>query len=100
MHKEKTGTLTNIRAGQGGPSRNTRMSTSEMFRLQGFPVDRFAQPPSKPKVTLRQLHCMIGNAMTLSMLYRITRNLLIAANKIDGRRVKDEIEDLGRIPWF
>ena len=38
--------------------------------------------------------------MTLSVLYRITRNLLIAAKKIDGRRVKDEIEDLGRIPWF
>lgn len=76
------------------------MSTSEMLRLQGFPVNRFIKPTGNVRVTTRQFHGMIGNAMTLSVLYRIIRNLLIATKKIDGAVVKDEIERLGYIPWI
>ena len=102
--KQKCNTLTKQRALVNGfwiSSRSTRMSTSEMLRLQGFPVNRFLKPSGKAtKVTIRQFHGMIGNAMTLSVLYRITRNLLIATKKIDGDIVQDQVEKLGYIPWI
>ena len=73
--------LTRSRAGQGGwwvSSLNRRMTTAEMLRFMGMPVDRF----KRQCISERQFRLMIGNAWCILVTARITAKLLLATGLV------------------
>ncbi len=86
MH-ERCPTLTRSRAGGNGfyMSQWKRMlSTSDMCRLQGFPVSM-----RRPGCTDRQFRQMLGNAMSVPVLARVFRAALVATAYVDGEETPD-----------
>ena len=84
---ERIPTLTKTRAGAGGfylSSLRRMLSTEEMLRLQGLPVEM-----KKGKSTSRQFAAMIGNAMTVPVLAGILRMLLVATKMVQEQEVLD-----------
>ena len=86
IFREMSPTLTRSRAATGGYflTKYMRMqSTSEIARLQGFPLLRRAG------ATDRQLRQMLGNAMTVPILARVSRMALAAIGLINLKDVPD-----------
>ena len=87
--REKSPALTHARACCSGfylPAYKRMMSTSEMMRLQGFPLT-----VRRHTMTPRQFDMCLGNAMTMPMLARLARTVMGAAGIIDVDHVADPV---------
>lgn len=85
--REKSPAITRARAGRSGFYLSTykrMMTTSEMMRLQGFPLT-----VRRHTMTPRQFDMCLGNAMTVPMLARLARTVMGAAGIIDTDHVAD-----------
>lgn len=82
--------LTKARCGAGGHylvHKNRLMTSSEMMKLQGIPVNRLRRPPS---VSERQFNMCVGNAFTVTVFARLLARALTCTGI---RTARDPIEE-------
>ena len=88
MKKNEAPCLTSARASQEAfwsTKRNRELRMSEMGRLQGVEID-LAFPNWRCLISPRQMGFIIGNAMTVTLMQRVTRRVLLSM----GREVRPD----------